>query len=290
MWSLLAGSLLLLLSGWAVVHTFVYVRRLRLYARLPAPPSCGLVTGHVAALTDPRHHRTLLRWDALMGPLFCLRVLWAHTVVITHPAHIHQLLRATSGVDKSVVTYQAINPLLSDKSYPSLFSASTHSPYWRLVRKGVAPGFSMTCLRGSFRRIQDSIAEVMGTLERLGPEEAFDVDSLLCRFTTDVIGRVGFDAEFGAVQGFRGGSMGLGGGQASGPGGLKTTGAVQGEEEGQDIFTVINASMEEINKRWANPMRARLWWLPEVRAARKYWRLFQGHMRRLAEGDRKSVV
>lgn len=37
------------------------------------------------------------------------------------------------------------------KGHPSLFSASTRSPYWRLVRKGVAPGFSMTSLRQAGR-------------------------------------------------------------------------------------------------------------------------------------------
>jgi hypothetical protein len=41
----------------------------------------------------------------------------------------------------------ALHYTCRDKGLPSLFSASTRSPHWRLVRKGVAPGFSMRCLR-----------------------------------------------------------------------------------------------------------------------------------------------
>ncbi|KAL4444155.1 hypothetical protein ABPG75_011892 [Micractinium tetrahymenae] len=257
---------------WRVARWYSWAR---VCARLPSPAGATWLMGHAKPVSDLRHHRMLLQWDGQVGPLYCIKVLWARVVVATHPAAIHQLLRATPGVDKAQITFGMINPLLSPKGHPSLFSASTHSPYWRLVRKGVAPGFSMTSLRGSFHHIQEVVAEVLATLHRLGPGQAFDVDNLLMRGTMDVIGRVGFDANFRAVEEFRAGPPLDGGGHAG-----------QGPE-GQDIFSIVTASMEEINRRWANPLRARyLWWLPEVRAAVRYWRAFQARMQQLAEDVR----
>ncbi|PSC76426.1 cytochrome P450 isoform B [Micractinium conductrix] len=253
-----------------VASYLAFVRRL---AALPSPPPaahgrCTLLSrlrtalaGHAGELTEGRHHRTVLRWDGLVGPVFRLNIFWARAVVVTQPELVHQLLRGGAGMDKAQLTYQVINPLLS------LFSASSHSPYWRLVRKGVAPGFSMRSLRASFPHIQGVITSVLEALGRLGPDAAFDVDSLLMRSTMDVIGRVGFECSFGGVQGFH----------ATSPGG----GAQQGEED--DIFHIITASLEEVNRRWGNPLRARfLWWLPEVRAAERHWRAFQRRMHALA--------
>lgn len=45
----------------------------------------------------------------------------------------------------------------SAQRLPGLFSASSHSPYWRLVRKGVAPAFNPKNLRwGPMGRRQEN--------------------------------------------------------------------------------------------------------------------------------------
>ena len=49
--------------------------------------------------------------------------------------------------DKAMAQYSAVDPLISARRLPGLFSASSRSPHWRAVRKGVAPAFQPRNLR-----------------------------------------------------------------------------------------------------------------------------------------------
>ncbi|KAL4859962.1 Cytochrome P450 4V2 [Chlorella vulgaris] len=250
--------------------------------RFPMPPTASPILGHLKELSDPRHHRILSKWEGQIGQLYVVRVFWERIVVCSDPVLVHQLLHniKSLGVDKSTGTYQQAVPLSSDKGHPSLFSASTHSPYWRLVRKGVAPGFSSRCLRqgpevlqrlvgAEFRHIQHTAAQLLTQLRDIGPDTVFDVDRLAMCATLDVIGRVAFDIDFKAVQEFRAASDSVGAGAQE-----------------DDILAVIRMSLDELNLRWANPLRARfLFWTPmcsvlqEVRRAQRYWGALQQHMK-----------
>ncbi|EFN57493.1 hypothetical protein CHLNCDRAFT_34731 [Chlorella variabilis] len=85
------------------------------------------------------------------------------------------------------------------------------------------------------------------------------------RATLDVIGRVAFDIDFRAVQEF---NVAASNSQPT------------SNPEDDEIFTIIRESMNELNSRWANPLRGRyMFWLPEVRHAMRYWRALQQHMR-----------
>ncbi|KAI3438694.1 hypothetical protein D9Q98_001114 [Chlorella vulgaris] len=229
------------------------------------PPTASPILGHLKELSDPRHHRILSKWEGQIGQLYVVRVFWERIVVCSDPVLVHQLLHniKSLGVDKSTGTYQQAVPLSSDKGHPSLFSASTHSPYWRLVRKGVAPGFSSRCLRAEFRHIQHTAAQLLTQLRDIGPDTVFDVDRLAMCATLDVIGRVAFDIDFKAVQEFRAASGSVGAGAQE-----------------DDILAVIRMSLDELNLRWANPLRARfLFWTPEVRRAQRHWGALQQHMK-----------
>jgi hypothetical protein len=54
--------------------------------------------------------------------------------------------------------------------------------------------------RDAFHHIVGTSSEVCDVIRRLGAQAAVDVDNLLQRESLDVIGRVGFGKEFGAVQ------------------------------------------------------------------------------------------
>ena len=67
----------------------------------------------------------------------------AQIVVVADAELANQVLGAGEGLNK------AMEPALSDKlvshrpGHPTMFSADTNSPYWRLIRKGAAPAFKV---------------------------------------------------------------------------------------------------------------------------------------------------
>ena len=120
---------------------FTLRKRVLLRGKGSAPPLTPC-----SAAAPRRLHRTLLAWSAQgLGGLFLVRAFWVHTVVVSDPLLVHSLLKRRSDAGKSEQTYSVVNPLFG--GLPSLFSASTTSPYWRAVRKGIAPAFNMRSLR-----------------------------------------------------------------------------------------------------------------------------------------------
>lgn len=58
-------------------------------------------------MCDPRHHRTMLRWDGQAGPIFLLKLYWQRVVIVTDPSLAATLLRDPAG-DKPD-SYNVIN-------------------------------------------------------------------------------------------------------------------------------------------------------------------------------------
>lgn len=75
--------------------------------------------------------------------------------------------------------------------------------HWKAVRKGVAPAFSAGCMKAAFGHVVDRCGVVSEILDGYGPGRAFNVDDLLLRESMDVIGRVGFQKEMGALAELR---------------------------------------------------------------------------------------
>jgi len=78
------------------------------------------------------------------------------------------------------------------------------------VRKGVAPAFSAGCMKGAFANVRERCASMAGILNALGPANPLNVDDLLLRESMDVIGRVGFQKEMGALAALEAAVLGTG--------------------------------------------------------------------------------
>ena len=184
----LLTALAALVLSWLVVRAGAWLQRLRALAPLPTPALGDWLGGHLAALANPRHvglgnFASGERW----GPVVVgLRVyipptpkltrpcapcrpqapphgdglgpgagralprpgLVEEPVVVSDPALVHALLKRSGDPDKSRKVYTGLDKLLGG---PSLISASTTSPYWRAVRKGIAPAFNMRSLRWGYK-------------------------------------------------------------------------------------------------------------------------------------------
>ena len=97
--------------------------------------------------------------------------------------------------NKTTTSYQFLGGL-------NVLTGPTNA-HWKAVRKGVAPAFSAGCMKAAFGHVVDRCGVVSEILDGYGPDRAFNVDDLLLRESMDVIGRVGFQKEMGALAELR---------------------------------------------------------------------------------------
>ncbi len=122
---------------------------------------------------------------------------------------------------------------------PNLLTQSSKSPQWRLVRKGIAPAFSLQnmrrapaagpapapapamtrhvrlgclccftamgrrrarSLRTGYGSVAEVVGELVGALRTADSAAVLDMDDLCQRESLEVIGRIGFGIRFGALR------------------------------------------------------------------------------------------
>jgi cytochrome P450 len=127
--------------------------------------------------------------------------------------------------------------------------------HWKALRKGVAPAFSVANMKYAFDVIRGRCDKLVSILNGLAAGEvssatdaegAINVDNLLLRESMDVIGRVGFERDMGALDAF-----GKEGDSLSGP--------------GKDVQVMIDATqevVERIERPFDTVFKA---WTPKVR-------------------------
>jgi cytochrome P450 len=120
--------------------------------------------------------------------------------------------------------------------------------HWKAVRKGVAPAFSAGCMKGAFANVRERCAAMTGILNALGPARALNVDDLLLRESMDVIGRVGFQKEMGALAALQAAVSGTG-----------------ADDKGSYVRTMLECT-HEVERRMAEPHRDKKYWKAAVRA------------------------
>ncbi|GAB4815789.1 hypothetical protein N2152v2_002835 [Parachlorella kessleri] len=244
------GASLLLVAVWVLPR---FIKLFKHYQMLHLIPSPDTGRGHLAALGSLQRHKTMLRWAKECGPVFLLRLLWVRVVVVSDPVLVSQVLSRKADANKPAV-WNIINELFSACGHPSISSSlDSKSPYWRLVRKGTAPAFNPNNLRRGFDPAIAAALEVCDVIKSVGDCQSVDIDNLLVREALDVIGKVGFNHDFKAVQGYTNQTHG-------------------------DAFYHASKGLEEFTLRATNPLRQYLKFLPSVRRGKAHYRAFQAHM------------
>ncbi|KAK9827618.1 hypothetical protein WJX81_006830 [Elliptochloris bilobata] len=187
------------------VARFVWNCRRRSLAlkHLPGPTYGWL--GIIDALRRRQIHRSATEWANVFGPIFRVRLLWFHAVVITDPELAREVLHSPH-LDKLRYLYSFLDPFLGGTN---LLTGHTDA-HWKAVRKGVAPAFSAGNMRHAFKHIVERSGVLTGILAKSGPARVMNMDNLLLRESMDVIGRVGFEKEMGALEDFMEGDVGSG--------------------------------------------------------------------------------
>lgn len=187
-----AAALLALVALAALRSAARLLRHRRL--DLPSPPETTLLLGHAIALASERSPLTMAAWAKEFGPLIKLRILDDTMTMLTDPAAIARLNR-TPGVIKPGDHYRIFN--LPSAKQLGLF-ADPGTAYWKAVRSGVAPCFSITSLKRTFPWLQrqcrlaaDEVASAPGPV---------DVSDLAARLTADVIGDLLLSQDLGGMD------------------------------------------------------------------------------------------
>ena len=183
-----------------------------------------------------------------------------HGIVITDPTLARYVLRSKY-LDKFRFIYSFLDEFLGG---PNLLTGHTDA-HWKALRKGVAPAFSVANMKYAFDVIRGRCDKLVSILDGLvagstagaDAEGAINVDNLLLRESMDVIGRVGFERDMGALDAF-----GKDGGTRAGP--------------GKDVQVMIDAT-EEVIERIERPLDTVFKaWSPKIRHGHALMAHWQG--------------
>ncbi|BDA47645.1 Cytochrome P450 3A28 [Coccomyxa sp. Obi] len=123
-------------------------------------------------------------------------------MVVLSDAHlIDSVVGRSTELEKSVdVFYNQFNVLAHNEEKSNLFTSRTND-WWRLIRKGLSPAFSANNLRKGFPEVQQVTQRLINAM-RKAKGAALALDKATLCVTLDVIGRVGFQKDFGATSNF----------------------------------------------------------------------------------------
>jgi cytochrome P450 len=177
---------------------------------------------------------------------------------VTDPILARACLRSKH-LDKFRFQYSFLDEFLGGVN---LLTGPTND-HWKALRKGVAPAFSVTnmkyafdVIRGACDGLTDFLVERARAAGPGGVPAPLNVDKALLHESMDVIGRVGFEQDMGAVAAFAAGDEG----ETEGP--------------GRNVAVML-AATEEIVDRLDRPHRQLAFWAPDVKrghALMTHWR------------------
>ncbi|CAL5223031.1 g5486 [Coccomyxa viridis] len=227
--------------------------------KVPHPPEESFLLGSAWTLIRKDHHRAFNKWGCRLGPIYAVRVLCWHLVVVVDAVLADAILGSQEGLSK------AMEPDLSDAllshGHRTMFSSDTNSPYWRLIRKGTAPAFISANIKNGFPDVIKILTKVIANMSKLQPGTELDMNNVTLRISLDVTGLVGFAKDFQTCDTFM--------------------------DAGTDeLFEIIKLTFRELYSRTSNPAR-KFWiyslWSPERRRVERLFKQFRLRMSQLLQ-------
>eukprot|EP00884_Botryococcus_braunii_P011837 jgi/Botrbrau1/20654/Bobra.0594s0001.1 len=181
------------IATWLLLHSVIpVISWVRIDTAIRSSVICrGPSLLHVLATSTSRqYHRVLAGWVREFGAIFWYRMGPLHVVMVTEPFLVAEVLRNTEVFDKSPFLHQGIAQGGSEKALPNLVSSPTNNK-WQLIRKTVAPAFSLGRMKQDFPRIQAVVERVMAFLREPRHEaEPVNMTRVLSCEGLDLIGMV----------------------------------------------------------------------------------------------------
>eukprot|EP00210_Caulerpa_lentillifera_P004421 g4218.t1 len=197
--ALVSALVLYFLSSW------LYFRLKYDLHKIPSPPSLPVVGHLMDFLKMPRlnYNSWALDWSRKLGnPKVMKRLLPGEvSLFIFDVEYVKTHVLGRDGLPKSRRFYHPINsPLCGDPNRNVLFTTPYLTPYFRQVRRAAASAFSSANLRVTLPRLQEVITNAMARIDKERAQGPVNLQSLLVHMTMDVIGKVGFEQDFGGLD------------------------------------------------------------------------------------------
>ncbi|KAK9846759.1 hypothetical protein WJX84_008207 [Apatococcus fuscideae] len=153
------------------------------WAKLPHTSKSFSVGGDLAEHRGLRRHLYFANLARTFGgkPVG-LRLAYKPLVLISDPADAEQIFEQ----QKSPI-YKAMEGIFGTGDHASLFTSQSASPYYRSIRKGLAPAFNSSNLKQSFGRLSGLMQPVVSHIDSKGASGAVNVFALAGHVTVDAI-------------------------------------------------------------------------------------------------------
>ena len=106
-----------------------------------------MYAGHAEDLVSEKIFSTLTDWTIKYGPIFRLQILNGLVIMVTDPDVVQHLLRKPSDtyLPKARELYNELE--FGTKPHTASILTASDGPYWKALRQGIAPCFSITNLK-----------------------------------------------------------------------------------------------------------------------------------------------
>jgi cytochrome P450 len=134
---------------WTLSYIFIrkHPKGLLPLSTLPRPSGGNLLLGHTLSVLTPAMHNTLLAWTNELGPLYTFRLADKRVLVVSDPAVFMKLAgNGAEALPKAAFAVQGAKEL--GPGPDGIFMIlDFHSEEYKIVRKTLAPAFSMEHVR-----------------------------------------------------------------------------------------------------------------------------------------------
>ncbi|KAK9827620.1 hypothetical protein WJX81_007168 [Elliptochloris bilobata] len=251
------------LVGAAVAR---FLRTWLMLRHLPGPKEATLLRGSLASILHPHNHRIFTTWTDTYGPVFRVRAVWKQLVFVTDPRLVAEIFRKSKELDKDWRLLAPFSQMMSPQGHGNIVSASTHSPYWKAMRKGIAVAFRANNMKAGFPRVVEAGRQLVDTLREVSAGgKTVDMNDALLRESIDVIGRFGFDRDMGATKAM-----------------LAADELSQAGASG-DAVQLTARALTEVKLRFYEPFRRFRVWRKDVREGRETFHRYQQMLMGLLE-------
>eukprot|EP00879_Flechtneria_rotunda_P010957 GHRR01011449.1.p1 GENE.GHRR01011449.1~~GHRR01011449.1.p1 ORF type:complete len:319 (+),score=84.89 GHRR01011449.1:395-1351(+) len=242
---------------WSWLSQLLVTKRFLRQSPIPGPPPSNWIIGHVSKILSDDAPLQLAEWTNTYGPIYKIQLNNSPAVVLTDPAAITSLIRWPSSptyITKSPDIYGALE--LGTQPQLHNILTSTDNAYWKAVRQGTAPCFSVSNLKQVFPWVLHLCSKAVQKVHETAATPAangttardhtaviaaeVNVVDIAKRFTSDVMGHMLFAEDLKGMD--------------------------MGKSMYIDLFSKL---LEEVHQNIANPLRKFMIWSADAKQGKE---------------------
>lgn len=201
MWLLVAAGVIVL---YYVFSWLLFRLKYDLH-KLPSPPKLPLVghLHHILKMGDRlNQNKWLLDWHEKLGrPKIMLKTVPGDTAIVIFDCdYVKNKVLGRDGFPRSKLYTGLQEIFVGPHGHKVSLSAPDPTPFSQAIRRAIAQSFAPNHIRQCFEKLYGVIEHAAERIEREAKEGPVDFEEIFPHMTTDIVGRVGFDMDFGGIS------------------------------------------------------------------------------------------